>query len=388
MTQTGSTFVLRTGVLRTTSGGARHGITLLVALLAGFATSEAIAQVNAKDSDSPFVRARAALVQVDVIDEGVREALRIHKSKKPEEEKSKALKQIRIQQRFRLLVSGVAITPYEVVTPALHPTARLRIVLTFHDGTRHRAEVVGTDPRTNLALVRSSAKLPYHMTPYVAAQTAKQSVYLVGHTVVSEVAANGLVTRVHIGARLRDIYRPRSEPPVPLGSVFVVAAPTAPCNPGTACLDANGNFVGVVLGCAPPQVMQPQDSGAMAGCERNFVVPSRRVLRIVTALRKHGRVIRAEFGMRLAPVSAALRAQLPEIPSGAATVTLRDAEGPAAKAGVRSNDILLSLNGRKLGTSDELREALNSCAPGQPAQCKLLRAGKVVQLAVKPTEQK
>ena len=99
-------------------------------------------------------------------------------------------------------------------------------------------------------------------------------------------------------------------------------------------------------------------------------------------------MIRAEFGVLLAPVSAALRAQLPAIPSGAATVTLRDADGPAAKAGVRSNDILLSLNGQKLGTCDELREALNSCAPDQPAQCKLLRAGKVLQLSVKPTEQK
>jgi len=368
----------------------RHGVNLLVALLAGFATTQAVAQVGPAqvDSDSPFVRARGALVQVEVIDAAVQDALEIYKSDLPDEEKRKKLKKIRIQQRFRLLVSGVAITPYEVVTPALHPTARLRVILTFHDGTQHAASVVGTDPRTNLALVRSSAKVPYHLAPHAEAQTEKQQVFLVGHTVISEVAAAGLVTQVRMGARLRDLYAPRNAPAIPMGTVFVVAAPTAPCNPGTACLDRNGRLIGIVLGCAPPQVMQQQAGGALASYERSFVVPSERMLRIVKALRKHRRVIRAEFGFVLKPISAALRAQIPEIPAGAATVTLRDAEGPAAKAGVRSNDILISVAGKKPANRDELREALNACEPGKPTRCKLLRAGKLVAVTVKPTEQK
>ncbi len=373
----------------------RHGVNLLVALLAGFATSQAMAQGGAAqvgpaqvDPGSPFVRARGALVQVEVIDAAVQEALDINKSDLPDEEKREKLKKIRIQQRFRLLVSGVAITPYEVVTPALHPKARLRVILTFHDGTQHAATVVGTDPRSNLALVRSSAKVPYHLVPHAETQTVKQQVFLVGHTVVSEVAAPGLVTQVRMGARLRDLYSPRAAPAILMGTVFVVAAPTAPCNPGTACLDRNGRLIGIVLGCAPPQVMQQQAGGALASYERSFVVPSDRMLRIVKALRKHRRVIRAEFGFLLKPVSAALRAQIPEIPAGAATVTLRDAKGPAAKAGMRSNDILLSVAGKKPANCDELREALSACEPGNPTKFKLLRAGKFVSVTVKPTEQK
>ena len=111
-------------------------------------------------------------------------------------------------------------------------------------------------------------------------------------------------------------------------------------------------------------------------------------MRIVKSLREHGRVIRADFGIQVRPVSDALRAQMPKLPKGASTVTLYDTEGPAAKAGIRTNDILLSVNGKEPVDAAELREALVACKPGEPARCKVLRAGKVLELSVKPTEKK
>jgi len=298
---------------------------LLAAALAGLA---------AQRSDAQIANARRALVKVEVMDEGLREALAIRKSELTLKEKEEKLARIQIQQQFRLLVSGVAITSNEVVTPALHPTARLRVVITLYDGSKHRALVIGTDPRTNLALVRSPIALPHHLEPHVEKISANQAVELIGHSMVKSMSATGFVTQVRMSVRLRDIYGIHKEATIPLGSVFVVAAPTVPCNPGTACLDTDGKLIGIVLGCAPAQVMARVKGEPATKFERSFVVSSRRILKVAHALRTRGRVIRASFGFALTPVSQALRAQLPDLPACAATVKQLDVKGPSATGGV------------------------------------------------------
>ena len=187
----------------------------------------AIAGLFASRSEAQIADARRAMVQVEVMDEGLHKAFEIRKSKLTLKEKEAKLAKVRIQQQFRLLVSGVAITPHEVVTPALHPTARLRVMLTFHDGTKHRATVIGTDPRTNLALVRCDVALPHYLEPHVEKIESRQGVELIGHSMVEPMAATGFVTQVRMSVRLLDIYGIHDEDTIPLGAVFVVAAP--PC---------------------------------------------------------------------------------------------------------------------------------------------------------------
>jgi len=345
----------------------------------------ALAGALAPRSDAQITNARRAMVKVEVMDEGLHEALEIRKSKLPLKEKEAKLEKIKIRQQFRLLVSGVAITQHEIVTPALHPTARLRVVLTLHDGSKHRAQVIGTDPRTNLALVHCPAPLPHHLEPHVERIVFRQGVELIGHSMVDPISATGFVTQVRMSVRLRDIYGIHEADTIPLGSVFVVAAPTVPCNPGTACLDSDGRLIGIVLGCAPAQVMPRAKGEPEARFERSFVVPSRRILKITRALRSHKRVIRADFGFSLTSVSKALRAQLAELPDCAATVHVLKAKGPAAQGGVRTNDILLAVNGKAPEDVHLLREMLSECAPEKSAKLTVLRAGKKLELSVKPT---
>jgi len=345
----------------------------------------AIAGAYAPCSSAQVEDARRALVKVEVMDEGLHEALEIRKSQLPLKEKEAKLAKIKIQQQFRLLVSGVAISSHEVVTPALHPTARLRVILTFHDGSKHRAALIGTDPRTNLALVRSPVPLPHYLEPHVEKLEVRQGVELVGHSMVEPLQASGFVTQVRMSVRLLDIYGIHEADTIPLGCVFVVAAPALPCNPGTACLDAEGRLVGIVLGCAPAQVMAQAKGEPGARLERSFVVPSRRILKITQALREHKRVVRADFGFALASVSEALRAQLPDLPACAATVNQLSVTGPAAKGGIRNNDILLAVNGQAPEDVHLLRELLTECDPTQSVQLTVLRAGKKLDLSVEPT---
>lgn len=120
--------------------------------------------------------------------------------------------------------------------------------------------------------------------------------------------------------------------------------------------------------------------------ERSFVVPSRRILKITRALRKHKRVVRADFGFSLTNVSDALRAQLPKLPACAATVKQIGVKSPSAAGGVRNNDILLAVNGHAPEDLHLLRELLTDCKPGQAAKLIVLRAGKTLELRVKPTD--
>ena len=79
-----------------------------------------------------------------------------------------------------------------------------------------------------------------------------------------------------------------------------------------------------------------------------------------------------------------MRAQMPKLPSCAATVTQIEELGPAAQAGVRPDDIVLEINGRQPRNLDHLREALTDCAPGKKSKLKVLRAGKELELRIKP----
>ena len=175
--------------------------------MAALLTGTLAATVEAQIAD-----ARRALVKVEVMDEGLHRALEIRKSELPLKQKEAKLAKIAIQQQFRLLVSGVAIAPHEVVTPALHPTARLRVMVTFHDGSKHRASVIGTDPRTNLALVRTEVAVPHYLEPQVRKVESRQGVELVGHSMIEPMQATGFVTQVRDdGARAGHLRHSRRQ---------------------------------------------------------------------------------------------------------------------------------------------------------------------------------
>jgi S1-C subfamily serine protease len=351
---------------------------LLASLMLAMLSSVASAQ---------FERAREALAQVEVIDAAFHQAQQIMRKQIPIAKKEEELRKLKVKQEFRLLVSGVAVGPQEVVTRALHPRARLRIMVTFSNGKQAEARILGNDPRSNLALIQTETPAPAFLEPIEAQVAAAERTYLVGHRGDRALEADGIVTDVSIGATCKDIYGVRAGKALEIGSVFVVATTGRRIYPGAACLDSEGRLIGILLGCAPPQAM-PKAAGALADMERSFVIPGRRILKVLAALRAHGRVIRADFGLGVAPVSSALRAQLPDVPGGAGTVDRLDEHGPAAKAGLRRNDILLRVDGTSAGDIHRLRERLCDCEPGKAVKLEVLRAGEKLEMRVTPVESK
>jgi len=336
-------------------------------------------------ASAQFDKAREALARVEVVDAACHEAQEIFRSEATPEEKREALKKLKVQQEFRLLVNGVAVGPTEVVTRSLHPRARLRILVTFQNGKRVQASLIGNDPHSNLALLRTPVEAPNYLAPAESPVLVAQRTYLIGYRGEEPVETEARVTTASIGASCRDIYRVRGGQPLGIGSVFVVASLGRRVNPGAACVDDQGRLIGVLLGCAPPQVLA-EKPGLLPDMERSFVIPGRRIAKVVAALREHGRVIRADFGFGVAPVSDALRAQLPDVPKGAGTVDRIDEKGPAYKAGLRQHDIVLGVNDHSPADVHLLRECLEDCKPGAEATLRILRGGKEQTLKATPVD--
>jgi serine protease DegS len=348
---------------------------LLVCLSIGFVAGNAAAQ---------FESARRAVTQIEVIDAAYLRAREIMDRKISTKKKEAELRQLCVKQPFRLLVSGVAVSANEIVMPAVHPTASLHIIVRLRTGQTFKAEVVGNDPRSNLALIRINARTADYL-PLVADNVKdRQLIALIGHRQKLASVGRGLVTHSRLGVRCRDIYGVRNGRSVAIGAVFVAAGTPRMLNPGSACLDEQGKLVGVILGCAPSQAIR----GAPRTLECNFVIPSRRIAKIIDCMRKHGRVIRATFGMSVAAIPEALHAQLPDLPSGAGTVVHVEPKGPAGRAGLRRYDVVVSIDGKAPRDIYELRESMSDCHLKKKATVRVLRAGKKLEFAIEPTELK
>jgi len=347
----------------------------LCGLLLAAATATPV--LHAQDADP----VRPCVVRVEATDEGLLKALALKRENAPAAE----LKKIRIFQRFRLVASGVVVSPEgEIVTAAVHPKAPLRLEVTFADGSTARAEVVGTDPFSNLALIRVPGPLRHYLRLEEDDVVAGEPMRAVGHEVERPVTMRGSVAREGLTVAVRDLYGVNRGQPFRLASVFIIGAPEGRANPGSVCVDDRGRFAGIVLG-AVPQGTMPSAEEPEKYCCAAFATPAWRVARIVRSLREHKRVVRAYFGMHLVPASPALQAQF-DLPRSAGSVYGVEHDSPADKAGVRHYDVVLSVNGKSYRDTYHLDQAMADLAPGTPAELRVLRKGKPLVLTATPIE--
>ena len=318
-----------------------------------------------------------ATVQLQVRDKAVDKTIRLARNNASPKE----LKAVRVHQPYTLVLSGAIISGRgEILTTALHPRAELVILVTFFDGSAHLGEVVGTDPRSNLALVRVGVPTPYFVELENGRVHPGHAVRIVGHDKARAVQFDGSVTRVGMPVALRDLYRINSGRPIKLGTVFMVASPVRKANPGSLCVDADGRCAGIVIGDMPPRRTR---TGVY---QFTFVVPTRRAARVVRHLREHGRVIRSYYGVSLLPVDLQVRAHFPDLPSSACAVLAVERNTPASAAGLRRDDIVVSVDGEDFANTYALGAALADKAPGKPVKLSVIRAGRKVGLRIVPRE--
>jgi len=348
----------------------------------------AVAATAAAQTTDLAAKLHRAVVHVQTIDRELERALQLRQAAAP----LVKLRECRIFQPYTLVVSGVAISEKEILTVALHPRADLRILVTYHDGRQVEAQLVGTDPLSNLALISVAQPHADHLALGGEAVARGDTLRMVGYEVEGReahpVAVAGSVNRAQIPVPIRDLYGVTRCGSIVLGSSFAVATTEGQPNVGSACVDEEGRLVGLVVAGMPTRLVpDPDRAGQWTRVEVRFAVPAARLGRVVRDLRAYGRVIRSQFGIQFRAVDEALRSHF-DLPASAASLTYVQPEGPAARAGLQQHDILLTMDGQEYRDAHELGEAMSEKPPETPVRFDVLRAGARVSLTAIPAEWK
>jgi S1-C subfamily serine protease len=259
---------------------------------------------------------------------------------------------------------GFLLTNAHVVGRAEHGTA------SFSDGSTAAFHVVGADPLSDLAVVRADAPTPE------PAELGEATALVVGQLVVavgSPLGLTGSVTAGVVSALGRSLPTNTGGRPSLVEDVIQTDAALNPGNSGGALADASARVVGI--------------NTAVAGVGLGLAVPiNATTRRIIGALMRDGKVRRAYLGIVSVPMP------LPDMLRqrfGRAS-GLRVAEvvpgGPAARAGLRPGDLLLSMAGEPVSRAQDLQKLMFAEAIGRPLAITVMRNGALVDVIAEPAE--
>jgi S1-C subfamily serine protease len=240
----------------------------------------------------------------------------------------------------------------------------------FADGAETSFTVVGADPLSDLAVTRAGGATP---PPATLGDSAGLVVGQLVVAVGNPLGLDGSVTAGVISALGRSLPARDGEATRLIEDVIQTDAALNPGNSGGALADASGRVVGI--------------NTAVAGVGLGLAVPiNDTTQRIIGALMRHGRVRRAYLGLVTtpAPVPDALRERIGV--RRALRVVEVAAGSPAARAGLRGGDLLLSAGGSATVDARSLQRLMFADAIGRPLQLTVLRNGAMVDVIAEPVE--
>ncbi len=240
---------------------------------------------------------------------------------------------------FFISPDGYAVTNNHVVDHAKS------VQVTTDDGTLYTAKVIGTDPKTDLAVIKVDGKSDF---PYVkfADQAPRVGDWVVA--VGNPFGLGGTVTAGIVSARGRDIGAG------PYDDYVQIDAPINKGNSGGPAFDINGNVIGVNTAIFSP-------SGGSVGI--GFDIPADTAKMVVAQLQKDGRVTRGWLGVQIQPVTAAIADSLGLKKAEGALVDEPQSGSPAAKAGIKSGDVITAVNGTPVKNARELARTIATLPP-------------------------
>jgi S1-C subfamily serine protease len=240
----------------------------------------------------------------------------------------------------------------------------------FIDGSEPAFEVVGRDPLTDLALIRADAPA------LMPAELGDAGGLRVGQLVVAIGNPHGLggtVTAGVVSALGRSLPARSGRAQRSIPNVIQTDAALNPGNSGGALADSRGRVIGI--------------NTALAGVGLGLAVPiNTATRRIVGELMSTGRVRRAFVGIAGGdrPLPPTVRAELGR--ATAVEVITVEPEGPAALAGVRPEDLIVSVGGAPVAGMDDLLQLIPGEAVGVSVQVGVVRGGRRLELEMVPAE--
>ena len=260
---------------------------------------------------------------------------------------------------FIVSADGLVVTNNHVIDGADE------ITVTLSDDTQHKAELLGRDPKTDLALLRIDAG---HALP--AVKWGDSTKARVGDWVVAignPFGLGGTVTAGIISARQRDINQG------PYDSFIQTDASINRGNSGGPMFDMDGNVIGVNTAIFSP-------TGGSVGV--GFSVPSAIAERVIAQLQEYGQTRRGWLGVRIQTVTDEIAESIGLDSARGALVSSVTDEGPAEKGGIEAGDVILKFDGRDVSSMRELPRIVADTDIGKSVPVEVWRGERARTLSV------
>ena len=266
------------------------------------------------------------------------------------------------------LGSGVLVSPEGIILTNHHVISDADdIDIALSDGRKVKAKIIGSDPETDIAVLKIEAKqLPTPITlGKIESVHVGDVVLAIGNPFgVGQTVTSGIVSamgRDHVGINTFENF-------------IQTDAAINPGNSGGALIDTRGNLIGINTAIF-------SNNGGSMGI--GFAIPVNLAKQVMESILKNGSVTRGWIGVEPQNLSKDLAESL-GLPGNTEGVLLSGVleGGPAARCGVKPGDVLTAVNGDKTKDVKQLLNQIAQIGPGNEATLTILRKGKEVVLTV------
>ena len=260
--------------------------------------------------------------------------------------------------------SGVIISPDGYIVTNNHVIdGAEKLEVTLNDNRQFNATVVGTDEKTDIALIKINAK-DLHAITFGNSDAVKVGQWCVA--VGNPFGFNSTVTAGIISAKARGMNTSDN------GGIKAFIQHDAAVNPGNsggALVNTAGELIGI-------NTMIYSQTGNYSGC--SFAVPSNTVKKVITDIKQYGTVQRAVLGIQYTELTAekAKEEKITATNEGIYVAKVTD-RGAAKEAGLQEGDVIVKLNGARVKDSGEMQEEMNKLRPGDKAEVEYYRDNKL-----------
>lgn len=254
---------------------------------------------------------------------------------------------------------GYIVTNHHVVEEATN------VEVIMNNNQRFFAKIMGTDPSTDLALLKIKAKnLPF--VPYGNSDAVKIGEWVLA--VGNPFNLNSTVTAGIVSARARNIRILREKNNLQVESFIQTDAAVNPGNSGGALVNLNGHLIGVNSAIATA-------TGTYSGY--SFAIPVSLVRKVMDDLLEYGQVQRGLLGVQIESVNAAIAEQLHLTVNDGVLITRVNAGSAAQEAKLQPGDVITAIDNHFVKSVSELQEWVARNRPGKEINVTYLRANKI-----------
>lgn len=267
-----------------------------------------------------------------------------------------------IPRRVNSLGSGFIIDPSGLVVTNNHVIAEAdEVSVILNDGTRLKAEVLGRDTKTDLALLKVQSDKPLKAVKFGDSDKLRLGEWVIA--IGNPFSLGGTVTAGIVSARDRDIQSG------PYDNYIQTDASINRGNSGGPLFNLDGEVVGINTAIISP-------SGGSIGI--GFAVPSKTAVPVIEQLREFKEVRRGWLGVRIQHVSEEIAESLNIRPPRGALVAGIDEKGPAKPAGIEPGDVIVKFDGKDIKEMRDLPRIVADTPVGKDVEVTVIRKGQEV----------